>query len=100
MKNKSILRSLGHAILVFVYVSGVAGIMTHLEKPGVPDKSIWIPIMMLLLFVLSAAVVGVLILGRPILLYLEGAKRAAFKFFGYTLGWILVIIISIFLLHL
>lgn len=91
MKNKAVLHSLGHAILVFLYVSGVAGIMTHLEKAGVPDKTIWVPVMMLMLFVFSAAVMGALVFGRPVLLYVSGAKAEALKFFGYTLGWMFVI---------
>lgn len=51
------------------------------------------PVIFLMLFVLSAAIVGALVLGRPILLYLDGAKSEALKFFGYTLGWLFVILV-------
>ena len=49
-------------------------------------NSVLIPIAMLLLFVFSAALTGALILGRPILWYLEGNKKEAFSLLLYTLG--------------
>ncbi len=100
MKNKIILHSFGHAVLVFLYVSGVVWIISNGEKAFGPGKNLWIPIMMLMLFVLSASVTGALILGRPILLYLSGAKSEALKFFSYTVGWIFAITLAIFLSHL
>lgn len=51
----------------------------------------------LMLFVLSAAVSGALILGKPILLYLEGQKREALELFGLTLGWMFVFMLILIL---
>lgn len=48
---------------------------------------------MLLLFVFSAALTGALIFGRPILWYLDGKKREAILLFFYTLGCVLIIAI-------
>lgn len=97
MKNKAVLHSLGHAILVFIYVSGVALIMSHGEQIFGQEDTLWIPIVMLMLLVLSVAVMGALVLGRPILLYLSGAKKEAVKFFSYTLGWIFAIMFVVLL---
>lgn len=44
----------------------------------------------LLLFVTSAAVSGALILGKPILLYLEGRKSESIKLFFAILAWLLI----------
>lgn len=49
----------------------------------------WVgPIAFLLLFVLSAAVTGALVLGRPIWWYLAGDKKDSVKLFGATLAWL------------
>ena len=47
----------------------------------------------LLLFVFSASLSGALILGKPILLYLEGKKKEAIMLFGLTLGWLMLFLI-------
>jgi len=43
---------------------------------------------MLLLFVLSATIVGLLVLGRPVWLYFNSQKQEALKMFFYTLSWL------------
>jgi hypothetical protein len=53
-----------------------------------------------MLFVLSATIVGSLVLGRPILLHLEGKKNEALRFFGYTVGWLAILTVIIFLARL
>jgi hypothetical protein len=96
MKNNPIVQSLGHAVLAFLYVVVVSLIMHAGGQVFENDKTFWGPIAFLLLFVVSAAIMGAIILGRPILLYLDGHKAAAVKFFGYTVAWILVLIVAIF----
>jgi hypothetical protein len=56
-----------------------------------------IPVAMLLLFVFSAAITGLLVLGRPVMWYMEGKKKDAVSLFLWTLGFLLVIIIGVFL---
>jgi len=53
------------------------------------------PVAMLLLFVLSTAITGALVLGKPILLYLDNKKEDALKLFGWTLGWLAVMVILV-----
>lgn len=97
MKNNTILwRSLGHAVLVFAYTSLVAGLLFQAENIFDNDDTFLIPVGMLLLFVLSATIVGSLVLGRPILMYLEGQKKEAIKFLGGTLLWLFVLVVIIF----
>lgn len=61
-----------------------------------PDPEIIAPIAFLLLFVISAAVSGALILGKPVMLYLDGQKPAALKLFGFTLGWLVLFLFAAF----
>lgn len=50
----------------------------------------------LTLFVLSAAVTGGLVLGKPVLMYLDNQKSDAIKLFIYTLCWLaLAVIVSL-----
>lgn len=46
------------------------------------------PVVFLLLLVISAAVSGALIFGKPVLLYLEGKKKEALMLFVSVLGWL------------
>ena len=96
-KSKMILHSFGHAIGVLAYISLVVTLITNLEKyfANTPD-TFMAPIAMLLLLVLSVAVMGVLIFARPVYLFLNNAKREAFFFLGYTLGWLLLFVITAF----
>lgn len=59
-----------------------------------PDNML-IPVAMLLLFVFSAALTGGLVLGRPVLWYLDGRKNEAVKLFAYTLAVLFVVMILV-----
>ena len=98
MKNSkllfwSIINSLG----AFLYILGVAWLMFNGEKFFGKATSFLMPAALLLLFVLSAAIVGALVLGRSTLLYLNGLKSEAIKLFGYTLGCLFFITVIVFL---
>lgn len=60
------------------------------------EDTFLIPVAMLLLFVLSASVTGSLVLGRPILWYLDGKKKEAVSLLVATLGFLFVITASVF----
>lgn len=46
------------------------------------------PVVFLLLLVISAAVSGALVFGKPVLFYLEGKKKESFALFASILGWL------------
>lgn len=96
MKDNPIVHSLGHAVLVLVYVSLVAQVMNHGTQWFGADDKAWTPVVVLMLFVLSAAITGSLVLGRPVLMYMDGKKKDALQFFGYTVGWLFVLTIVVF----
>ncbi len=96
--KKFLQSSLAAALGTAIYVSLVAWFMTNAEKGFLGnEKTIWIPIVMLLLFVISAAVTGGLVLGQPAMLYADGKKKEAVKQFALTLGWLLAILILVFI---
>lgn len=53
------------------------------------------PVVMLMLFVFSAAITGSLVFGRPILWYLDNKKKQAIFLLIYTLGIFLLITIIV-----
>jgi hypothetical protein len=83
-----------------VYISLVALLMFNVQKlfGAKPDPVIVAPIAFLLLFVISAAISGALILGRPVMLYLDGKKKSALQLFGFILAWLLLFLIIAFII--
>jgi len=90
--SKLVLFGFIHALGVGVYVAIVATFMRHGEQIFGKMNNLLGPMAFLLMFVLSAAVTSALVLGRPILFYLDNKKAEAVKLFGYTLGWLFVLI--------
>jgi len=91
MKNNLALMSFIHAVLASAYVAGVAYLMQNGERFfGQMDNLIG-PMSFLLLFVLSAAIMVVLVVGKPHMLYLDGKKKEAVYMLLSTIGWIALI---------
>lgn len=86
-----------HALGVLAYIFIVASILQFAENvfADTPD-TIYNIIPFLFLFVLSVAVVGVLIFARPAYLFFSSFKREAVEFLLYTLSWMLIIFLIIF----
>ena len=77
-----------NALLAFSYIVGLVFFIGFILQPfegpeGV--ESILAPMMMLSLFVLSAATMGYLFLAEPLQLYLDGKKKEGVDFFLRTL---------------
>lgn len=97
MKNKNIiLTSLANAVGVAAYVAVVSYAMRNGERIFGQINNFLGPIAFLLMFVLSAAITGALVLGRPAMLFLDGQKKEAIKLFIYSIGWLFGIIVIIF----
>jgi hypothetical protein len=89
MKKMSLnLQGLINAVLAGIYILFAATFMAYVPKTFGPEEggilgfSIFI-----MFFVLSAAVMGTLVLGKPIMLYMDGQKKDAVKLLGITIGW-------------
>jgi type IV secretory pathway TraG/TraD family ATPase VirD4 len=89
--NILIKKSFTNALAMLVYVTLVATFMGNVERifAGHQD-SVVAPMSMLLLFVTSATISAGLIIGKPIMLYLDNQKQDAVKLFGYTVAWMFV----------
>lgn len=98
--QKLLVYSFGHALLVIAYTSGVAWIMFNSQRLFGRNDTILTPIALLMLFVVSATIVGALVLGKPALLYMDGKKPEALRMFAYTLGWLFLATILFLALNL
>jgi hypothetical protein len=90
------LMSLLHALAVLIYVVLVALLMNNGEKLFGNMTGLFGPVAFLLLFTVSAAVTGLLVLGRPVYLFLSGSRKEALQFLFYTLGWLVIITLVVF----
>lgn len=85
------IQALLQAVAVTLYVSLVAFILQNAEHWFGKMESILGPVAFLMLFVLSAATVGLLVFGRAVYLYMDGQKQEAVKLLLYTIFLLLVI---------
>jgi hypothetical protein len=99
MKKDILKYAFVNAFLTSLYISLVASFLFYglryfdfVEKPD----TVFAPIMMIMLFVFSAALTGILVLGRPILWYMDGNKKDAVNLLLSTLLVFFVIIILAF----
>ena len=77
-----------NAFATALYIVAIASFLFYAPKffgENKPD-TVFMPIGMLSLLVFSAALVGVLIFGRPILWYLDGKKQEAVYLLASTLA--------------
>jgi hypothetical protein len=94
-KSDYILKSLLSAAGVFVYVAAVAWLGFNSQAIFGKQINFLMPLFMLLLFVVSAAITGLLVLGKPIYLYLNGRKKEAITLLFATLTWLLVFLVGV-----
>ncbi|MFH1744592.1 MAG: hypothetical protein ABH881_00265 [bacterium] len=98
MKNlKTIQESFFCSLGALLYIALVSLFFMNGEHLlGAKINAFWGPILLLSLFIISALITGLLILGRPIWLYLEGQKKEAVTQLFYTIGWMIVAFFVIF----
>ena len=85
-----------NALGTTLYIALVASCLFYSPKGTTERATVLIPIAMLLLFVFSAAFTATLVLGRPILWYLDGKKKEAITLLMATLGVLFVIMLIAF----
>lgn len=95
--KKIVWRSFLNALGTIAYVSVIATLMQNGEKIFGEMDTTTGPIAFLTMFVLSAAVTSGLVLGKPILLYLNNQKTEAIKMFIFTLCWLALAVIILLL---
>jgi hypothetical protein len=93
MKKGLVQTALLNSLGVAVYTGLVAFLMYNGDKLFGDMDNVIGPMAFLLLFVFSALIVGVLVLGKPIMLYLDGSKKEAVQTLGFTILFIFVLMI-------
>lgn len=101
MKNsKLIAYALGNSFGAFAYTALVTVVLYNGNDWFGGANNFLMPLALLMLFVISATIVGLLILGRPIVLYLNKFKKEAIKLLLYTVGFLFIFTIIVFILLL
>lgn len=98
MKNSTLIwRGLAHAFGVLVYVSLLATFFNNANDWfGRADQKIVTPVAAIMLFVCSALITGGLVLGKPIMLYIDGYKKEGVKLLFFTGAGLFVFMILAF----
>ena len=89
-KYKYCLASFLDAVGVFVYVAAIAWLGFHSQSFFGNTPSFLNPLFILLLFIVSACITGLLVLGKPVLMYLNGQKKESLILFFATLSWLVL----------
>lgn len=98
-KNKPLnLQSFLHSLGVVFYIIIVAFLMINGNSWFGNMNHVLGPIAFLMLFTLSAAIVGLLVFGRPVYLFLNGQKKEALSFMFHTIAFLFVEAIIIFVI--
>ena len=98
--KKLIKRGFLNALATGAYVATLVTLILNGEKLFGTIDNILGPIAFLLVFVVSASITGSLVLGKPILMYLDGQKKEAVKLFMYTIGSLAIIAIILLIIAL
>lgn len=88
---KSFLNAFG----VLIYTSGVSWVLFNGERWFEQTPTFLIPLFMLLLLIVSASITGLLVLGKPIHLYMSGEKHSAFMLLFSTIAWLITFLIIV-----
>jgi len=95
-KSDYLFKSFVNAVGVFIYVAAIAWLGFNSKAIfGAEPNNFLAPLFMLLLFVVSASITGLLVLGKPILMYLNGLKKEAITMLFVTLAWLVVFLFGV-----
>lgn len=93
--QKSYVQGLLSALSVFAYTVLVAWFMFNAESFLGQVDTFWTPVAILMLFVASATIVGLIVLGRPIYLFMSERKIEAFVLLTWTVSWLVAFIVIV-----
>jgi uncharacterized BrkB/YihY/UPF0761 family membrane protein len=94
LKKKPLLSSFLSSVIFFAYIAGVSLLLNNMEKifRNAPKPGVMGGILMLMLFVFSALISGLLLLGGPIYLYAEKEKKTAFKMLSFNITFLALLL--------
>jgi hypothetical protein len=83
---------------ILIYVSLVSAFIGSANKIFGPISGFLGPIAFLLLFIVSAMITGSLAMARAGVLFWEKRYKQSFTLIGWTLGWCVFYLVSVFIL--
>jgi len=96
-KHPLVITSLLNTVGTIAYIFLVSQLMNSSALIFSSSDNIYMaPFVMLLIFVLSAAVVGGLLFGQAIYLFFAGKRKDSIKSAIYSIGWLFVITATVF----
>ena len=99
MSSKTIIKyAFLHALSVAAYIALVAAFMTNVNKLFGQEQSLLSVMAFLLTLVISVAAMGLIIFARPAMWYLNGSKKEAVVLSLYTIGFLVLIALIVFLI--
>lgn len=96
--QKIISRAIINAFATLAYIILVVSLIFSMQNFQQLKDIIFIPVAMLMLFVCSAAITGFLVFGKPAMLYIDGKKKEAISMLGYTIGILVLLTITTFII--
>jgi len=96
MKKNLLVRGFINALGTAAYIAGISWLLFNGEHWFGKEDNVFMPMLMLLLLVISATITSGLVLGKPILMYLDGEKKNAVKLTFITLVWLVILAAIIF----
>ena len=94
-KTNIVLNGFLRALATFAYVLIVVLIMNNGEKIFGKVNGFLMGVTMLMIFVVSATICGLLVLAKPIMLYLDNQKKEALKLLYLTILWLAFFTVAI-----
>lgn len=103
MDKKLLTKAFRNTTAVAIYIFLVSQIMNNGDKIFGKNDNLFAPFAFLLLFSLSAAIVGSLVFGQSVMLFFEGKKKESIQAAIYSVGWLgfytVVVLIILFLIR-
>ena len=88
-----------NALGTAVYIAVVSWFLFNSGQVFGKARNFWGLFALLLLLVISVVTVGTLVFGKPLLLYIEGKKKAGIDMFLCLLAWLAIIGVLIFIIR-
>jgi hypothetical protein len=100
MNWKIFKRAVISAVAAFVYVAAVGLFMSNASHIFGEKDTAFTPVAVLMLLVFSASLMGILVFGQPVMLYVDGKKKDALYLLGYTMVSLLALTLLAFVVLL
>ena len=99
VNSKLLQQAIVSSVCVLAYVGIISWVLIHGEQffGSLPRGDIRGLMLFLMLFVFSALITGLTVLGRPTYLFLNGQKKEALTLLGYTVAGLFVLTFLTFL---